>query len=341
MRGNTIRISMGSGKTGQTGKLYQYDRGQRLIIEGMTLPQTYQVHWSNDPYTKSKTTIGDSTGADIPDEYLETGRDIHVWVYDVGEDHAETECHGIIRVIRRAKPSDEEPTPAQKTVIDQAIEALNSAAESIPEAIEEALAEAKESGEFDGPQGPQGEIGPRGERGETGPEGPAGPAGSDGKDGADGKDGSDGNPGAPGEDGADGFSPTVAVEDIQGGHRVTITDASGPHVFTVMDGQTQDLSGYALKTEIQVSILTPTGDTHTLQPCPVTYNFGEKAELTVTAAANSQYHFMFSSPSGQACDLTMNGITGTAGDTVEAGKTYEVDIWAGIAMIRKIEVTPA
>ena len=40
--------------------------------------------------------------------------------------------------------------------------------------------------------------------------------------------------GPPGED---GVSPTVTVQDITGGHRITITDAEGPHSFDVMDGQ--------------------------------------------------------------------------------------------------------
>lgn len=37
-------------------------------------------------------------------------------------------------------------------------------------------------------------------------------------------------------DGADGISPTVTVEDIDGGHRVTITDKDGDKTFEVMDG---------------------------------------------------------------------------------------------------------
>ena len=90
-----------------------------------------------------------------------------------------------------------------------------------------------------------------------------------------------------------------------------------------------------------VTVETPaSGSTFTLSPCPVTYSFGEKAELTVTVTATSQYHFMFSCPSGAATVLTMNGITGTTGDTLAAGKVYEVDIWAGIAFIKEIEVTP-
>lgn len=36
--------------------------------------------------------------------------------------------------------------------------------------------------------------------------------------------------------GQDGVSPVVAVEEIPGGHRITITDASGAHSFDVMDG---------------------------------------------------------------------------------------------------------
>ncbi len=63
-----------------------------------------------------------------------------------------------------------------------------------------------------GPQGPQGETG------ETGATGPQGPAGADG------------------DDGQDGYSPIIAVADITGGHRVTITDVNGSRNFDVMDG---------------------------------------------------------------------------------------------------------
>ena len=77
--------------------------------------------------------------------------------------------------------------------------------EELPEAIEDALAQAKESGEFDGQQGPQG------------PQGIQGPAG---------------------QKGADGFSPVVEVTDIEGGHRVTITDSTATNSFDVLDGKT-------------------------------------------------------------------------------------------------------
>lgn len=91
----------------------------------------------------------------------------------------------------------------------------------------------------------------------------------------------------------------------------------------------------------EVSVVTPaSGSTFTLDPCPVTYSFGEKAELTLTVTATSQYHFMFTCPSSAATVLTLTGITGKTGDsTLEAGKTYEVDVWAGIAYFKAIEVT--
>ena len=55
--------------------------------------------------------------------------------------------------------------------------------EKLPQAINTALEQAKESGEFDGPQGPAGETGPAGpqgpagEKGDKGETGPAGQAG--------------------------------------------------------------------------------------------------------------------------------------------------------------------
>lgn len=89
----------------------------------------------------------------------------------------------------------------------------------------------------------------------------------------------------------------------------------------------------------EVSVITNANTTLTLQPCPVTYKWGEVAALTLTVTATSQYHFMFTCPSASATVLTLSGHTGTSGDTIEAGKTYEVDVWAGVALIRAVEIT--
>ena len=73
--------------------------------------------------------------------------------------------------------------------------------DDIPEAINTALADAKESGMFDGTPG------------------------EDGKDGTDGKD---------------GVSPTVTVSAITGGNRITISDKNGSKSVDVMDGKDGD-----------------------------------------------------------------------------------------------------
>lgn len=58
-----------------------------------------------------------------------------------------------------------------------------------------------------------------------------GPAGKDGRDGENGLDGQ------PGPQGADGFSPTVTLDPIDDGTRITIADASGDHSFEVKNGR--------------------------------------------------------------------------------------------------------
>ena len=118
-------------------------------------------------------------------------------------------------------------------------------------------------------------------------------------------------------------------------HVIVIKDADS----SLNDTEVGDI--IALAPSPKVTIATSNADplTITLDPCPVTYSFGEKSEITVTVTATTQYHFSFTCPSGAATVLTMTGVTGIAGDTPAAGKSYEVDIWDGIALITKIEVT--
>lgn len=129
MRGNTITVRLSRGRIAHTGDLFQYDKGQWLILTGCELPVSYKVHFSNNETGQSKAYIGTAEGVQIPDEYLATGKNIYFWVYVVGEDHAETEYRGVINVIARAEPTNETPTPEQMTLIEQAITALNEATE--------------------------------------------------------------------------------------------------------------------------------------------------------------------------------------------------------------------
>lgn len=96
-----------------------------------------------------------------------------------------------------------------------------------------------------GDKGEQGERGEKGERGEQGlqgiqgVQGERGLQGEKGEKGNDGQNGQDGRDGTNGTNGQDGVSPAVAIEPIQGGHQITITDATHPQGqrFNVMDGK--------------------------------------------------------------------------------------------------------
>lgn len=71
--------------------------------------------------------------------------------------------------------------------------------------------------------------------------------GRDGKDGVNGKDGIDGKDGADGKDGIDGYSPTIMVEDIDGGHRIMITDINGTQTIEIFNGKDGTASSEELK----------------------------------------------------------------------------------------------
>ena len=87
-----------------------------------------------------------------------------------------------------------------------------------------------------GPKGEQGLQGPQGVPGAKGDPGAQGPKGEQGLQGPQGVPGPKGDTGEQGPAGADGFSPTVETTPTDTGTQVTITDASGPHVFEVLNG---------------------------------------------------------------------------------------------------------
>lgn len=76
--------------------------------------------------------------------------------------------------------------------------------DDLQEATNKALAQAKDSGEFDGPRGPEGPQGPKGDPGEIGPAGPTGETGPEGPQGERGPQGEKGEPGEKGDKGETG-----------------------------------------------------------------------------------------------------------------------------------------
>lgn len=135
----------GSRRKAITCPLFQYDYGQILKIAGIELPASYQVQFSNtEDAGVSKTMLGDADGVQIPDEYLLTGDYIYAFIYlHETEDDGETEYVIEIPVIRRPVPSEETPTPAEQSLIDQLLAQLNQGVEAAEAAADQAGAAAE------------------------------------------------------------------------------------------------------------------------------------------------------------------------------------------------------
>lgn len=156
-----------------------------------------QVHFSNKVFGRSIDVDVVDGAAIIPDVLLQTDKDLNVWAFVGTSENGYTKISKTFNVNRRNKPADYVFTPVDQTTIAEIA------------AIAQSVRDDADSGLFDGKPG---------------------------EDGRDGVNGKDGLPGTDGRDGKDGVSPTVTVSDIQGGHKITITDANGGKTVDVMDG---------------------------------------------------------------------------------------------------------
>lgn len=211
MRGKIVDVSLVEGKTSYSKAITQGDYGQKLVFHNVQLPPSYEVHFSNEKdFGTAKTQIGNSTGVNIPDEYIKNGNQIYFWIFlHDGANDGETEYAGIIPILAKPNVTDAPPTPVEQSVITETIAALNEGiehvdgiAEQMPQDIQDALTEAKASGEFDGPQGDKGDKGdpgPQGEKGDKGEKGDPGIPGTNGRDGEKGDKGDKGEKGDTGE----------------------------------------------------------------------------------------------------------------------------------------------
>ena len=124
---NEIRAVFGPSRYCKTARRYQWDKGQKIVFDGIQLPAAYRVDFSTDP--RSGTTIsqiGDDSGVHVPNKLFEAGENIFAWLVLTGDQEDERTVYvAEIPVIKRPKPEEVEPTPEEQTVIQQAIAALN------------------------------------------------------------------------------------------------------------------------------------------------------------------------------------------------------------------------
>lgn len=119
--------------------------------------------------------------------------------------------------------------------------------------------------------------------------------------------------GLPGETGDPGYSPTVTITAITGGHRVTITDATGTKTFDVMDGEDGDVADITIDTEFDASSGNPVA------------NSTLTAAFTEAATALEQM--------GTAIGTLQTQVTPTV-TTADNGKFLQVvnGAWAAVAL---------
>ena len=219
---NIIKGVVGGGRYSVTAPIINEDYGLDLQIEGIDLPETYEVDFSNDEHSGSSVTmIGNADGVLIPGQFIKSGKDVFAFLYHVGMDYGRTVYK--FRIPNKLRPdrTDEEPTPEEQSVIDQTISALNDAVESAQEAQQaiedmsvsaQTLAEGESATvtktEQDGVVHlafgiPTGATGAKGDKGDTGAQGIKGDKGDKGDTGATGAKGDKGDKGDTGPKGDD------------------------------------------------------------------------------------------------------------------------------------------
>lgn len=104
---------------------YQYDTVQFLVIEGLELPEYYEVDFCNVDDEQTITMVGTASGVQIPDNFLLDGRDIKAYIVIAEDGSVETRYEVTIPVVKRPERSDIEPTPTEQLLIDDLITALS------------------------------------------------------------------------------------------------------------------------------------------------------------------------------------------------------------------------
>ena len=111
--------------------LFQHDNGVTLTVEGAELPAACTVYFSHTLLGGDTTAMLASEGeVSIPDALLDDGTGVYAWYYIVDAGGGgQTRYVVSIPVTPTADYEDGDPTPEQATLIEQAIIAINTAAE--------------------------------------------------------------------------------------------------------------------------------------------------------------------------------------------------------------------
>jgi type IV secretory pathway VirB10-like protein len=152
MRNNIITVAVYPNRDVVTSTpIYRPDYGQILKITNVDLPTAYQVFFSNSTAYSgtAKAMIGNADGVEIPTEFIATGQTVYAWLFlHTGDSDGEVTYRIIIPNVVTPEFTDEVPTPAQQSEIDQALIALNQAVTQTAADVEEATRQTEAAGEY-------------------------------------------------------------------------------------------------------------------------------------------------------------------------------------------------
>ena len=154
---NIVTVVLDSPTFGTAPRIYQYNYGQILRIQGGAFPKAVEVHFSiqektGESTTRIGTTADGVTEVPIPDSMIENSDfsdDYTIYAYVYVEDGVSgtTECKIRIPVKARSKP--EVPgTPEEPELFRETIKAVNDAADRAEQAEQNAKASAIEAGKY-------------------------------------------------------------------------------------------------------------------------------------------------------------------------------------------------
>lgn len=150
---NIIKTIITGGETHiETPPAWLYNHGMILQVEGIDLPSTYEVDFSNSKKESAIRVIATNNQISIPDELFLKGDKIYCWIYLHSTLNDGYTCYEIIiPLLQRPGISDQEITPTQINQVEMAIAALQSnlstlqATQSILNNAQSALESAQEA----------------------------------------------------------------------------------------------------------------------------------------------------------------------------------------------------
>ena len=118
---HVVTASFRAGKTSSVARsLWQWDYGIVLRFDGISLPDAYEVHFSNSATGGDAVSqTGTSDGVAIPNIMFESGKPVYAFVYLHDDlDDGETAYTAVIPVHERPKPNYDEVTPEQQSAFE-------------------------------------------------------------------------------------------------------------------------------------------------------------------------------------------------------------------------------